>query len=71
MRCIYCKRCRFRVTLFTCCKICLLFHGFLWQLFLYFVHCIVSFASCEEVEEVHAVYLLQAVQVSCNFVYLL
>ena len=44
---------------------------FLWQLFRYFVHCIVSFASCEEVEEVHAVYLMQAVQVSCNFVFLL
>lgn len=40
---------------------------FLWQLLRYLVHCMVSFASCEEVEEVHAVYLLQAVQVSCNF----
>ena len=44
---------------------------FLRQLFRYLLHYIVSFASCEEVEEVHAVYLLQAVQVSCNFVYLL
>ena len=69
MRCIYASGAGFvqffLVVKFACCftvSVVIVRH---------FVHCIVSFASCEEVEEVHAVYLMQAVQVSCNFVFLL